>query len=80
MGLLVFLFLLLRLGGEFKRCLKALTDTEFVWGIAIISLLANFFFNDGFLFRYLWFALGVGLGIILIKKYPQKTITAVLSS
>lgn len=72
-GLLVFILLLLRIGREFKHCMKALTDTELVWGIAIISLLANLFFIDGFLFRYLWFTLGVGLGIILIKKYPQKT-------
>ncbi len=73
MGLFAFLLFLLRIGGEFKRYMKTLTDTELVWGIAIISLITDLSFTDGFLFRNLWFTLGIGLGIILIKKYPQKT-------
>jgi len=71
-GLFIFVLFLLKLGNELRHYIKILTDFEFVWGIIIISLIIDLSFIDGFLFRYLWFALGVVLGIILIKKYPKK--------
>jgi O-antigen ligase len=71
-ALAAFLFMLKRIWDEVKHSLKGLSELEFSWIVAIFATLIDLFFIDGFLFRYFWFVLGMGLGIAWARSLPQK--------
>lgn len=51
-----------------------LRNTEAIWIAAAFFVLADIFFADAFLFRHLWFVLGMLLGVLLTKNRENESL------
>ncbi|MBI2033741.1 MAG: O-antigen ligase family protein [Candidatus Liptonbacteria bacterium] len=73
---ILFLFFIFRLGNSALRVFREkrieMQDSEMAWIAAAIFILLDIFFADAFLFRHLWFTLGVFFGILLLKLNPKE--------
>lgn len=80
---ILFIVFILRLGNETLRVFREkkikILDSEMAWIAAAIFILLDIFFVDSFLFRHLWFTLGIFLGILLLKRNPKEKLFSVLS-
>ena len=80
---MLFIIFIFRLGNEALRVFREkrieMQDSEMAWIAAAIFILLDIFFADAFLFRYLWFTLGVFFGILLLKLNPKEQSSSVLS-
>ena len=70
-AILIFMVFLLKLAGKtvsiIKKNRSIFSEIELVWLLAGVSVVVTIFFTDAFLWRHVWFALGIVLGIILIE-------------
>ena len=73
---MLFIIFIFRLGNEALRVFREkrieMQDSEMAWIAAAIFILLDIFFADAFLFRHLWFTLGVFFGILLLKRNPKE--------
>ena len=81
---ILFIVFILRLGNGALRVFREkrieMQDSEMAWIAAAIFILLDIFFVDAFLFRHLWFTLGVFFGILLLKLNPKEQPSSVLST
>ncbi len=67
--ILIFLIFLFKLAKQSFQIIKSnLSEISLVWILSGLAVITDIFFTDAFLWRHIWFTLGIILGIILAES------------